>query len=150
MIFQGASIGKGLWFFKMVPEWLFQNSFETRVLLSFVEFCSFHLKNQKNSVNPMVWRCREFFFSKIFVFLMFFRPDFSNFVCSVIFLLRHRKVMTNHLKIIISLKTTLRWGDKNNILSLSLLVRFPGGVLKSQIRPERSTHSPTEVKETLN
>ena len=27
---------------------------------------------------------------------------------------------------------------------------FSGGVLKSEIQPERSTHSPTEVKETLN
>ena len=27
---------------------------------------------------------------------------------------------------------------------------FSGGVLKSQIQPERSAHSPTEVKETVN
>ena len=34
--------------------------------------------------------------------------------------------------------------------TITLLVRFPRGVLKSQIQPERSTHSPTEVKKTLN
>ena len=54
----------------------------------------------------------------------------------------------------------LRWGLSTRVLNFvggttkktisSLLVRFPGGVLKSQIQPERSTHSPTEVKETLN
>ena len=52
----------------------------------------------------------------------------------------------------------LRWSLSTRVLNfvggtdkiLSLLVRFPGGVLKSQIQPERSTHSPTEVKETLN
>ena len=32
----------------------------------------------------------------------------------------------------------------------TILIRFLEGVLKSQIQPERSTHSPTEVKETLN
>ena len=53
----------------------------------------------------------------------------------------------------------LRWGLSTRVLNfaggirrkaLLLLVRFPGEVLKSQIQPERSTHSPTEVKETLN
>ena len=38
LIFQGASTGKGLWFFKVVPLWLFQKSSETRVLLSFLTF----------------------------------------------------------------------------------------------------------------
>ena len=29
-----------------------------------------------NGVNPMVWHCREFFFSNMFGFLNFFRADF--------------------------------------------------------------------------
>ena len=37
---------------------------------------SIFFEKSKNVVNPMVWRCREFFFSKIFGFLNFFRPDF--------------------------------------------------------------------------
>merc|ERR1712015_8272 len=37
---------------------------------------SIFFEKTKNVVNPMVWRCREFFFSKIFSFFNFFRPDF--------------------------------------------------------------------------
>ena len=38
-------------------------------------------KQSKQIANPMVCRCREFFFSNIFVFFNFFRPDFfSNFI----------------------------------------------------------------------
>ena len=39
---------------------------------------SIFFEKSKNVVNPMVWRCREFFFSKIFSFCFFnfFRPDF--------------------------------------------------------------------------
>ena len=51
----------------------------------------------------------------------------------------------------------LRWGLSTRVLNFvggtkksTILVRFVGVVLKKQIQPERSTHSPTEVKETLN
>ena len=37
---------------------------------------SIFFEKSKNGVNPMVWRCREFFFSKIFGVFNFFRPDF--------------------------------------------------------------------------
>ena len=49
-------------------------------------------------------------------------------------------------KIFFAVQNSL-WGIKktNNICPFS-----GGGVLKSQIQPEWSTHSPTEVKETLN
>ena len=52
-----------------------------------IRFSIFFFEKSKNGVNPMVWRCREFFFSKIFGFSNFFRPDcFSNFIFWVIFL----------------------------------------------------------------
>ena len=39
---------------------------------------SIFFEKSKNVVNPMVWRCREFFFSKMFNVFNFFRPDFFN------------------------------------------------------------------------
>ena len=52
-------------------------------------------KKSKIVVNPMVWRCREFFFSKIFVFFNLCSTRFfSNFNFWGHFsILRHRKVM---------------------------------------------------------
>ena len=48
---------------------------------------SIFLKKSRNGVNPMVRRCRDFFFSKIFGFYNFSRPDFfSNFICWAIYL----------------------------------------------------------------
>ena len=42
---------------------------------------SIFFEKPKNVVNPMVWRCREFFFPKIFCFFNFIRPDvFRNLV----------------------------------------------------------------------
>ena len=41
---------------------------------------SIFFEKSKNVVNPMVWRCREFFISKIFVFLMFPTRFFSIFI----------------------------------------------------------------------
>ena len=40
---------------------------------------SIFFEKSKDGVNPMVWRCREFFFSKIFVLKKKNRPD----VCSI-------------------------------------------------------------------
>ena len=60
-----------------LPTW------ETHLKYALVYF----LENQKDVVNPMVWRCREFFFSKIFGLLLFFSTRFVS---------KHRKVMTNH------------------------------------------------------
>ena len=43
---------------------------------------SVFFEKSKNGVNPMVWRCREFFFSKTFCVFSFFRPDvFPIFIC---------------------------------------------------------------------
>ena len=39
-----------------------------------IQLCAQRTNNQKKTVNPMVWRCREFFFSKIFGFFNLFRP----------------------------------------------------------------------------
>ena len=77
LTFQGASIGKGLWFFKVVPEWHFQKLSETRVFFWVLLF--FIYNESKKSVNPMVWRCREFFFYKIFCLFNFFQPVFFEF-----------------------------------------------------------------------
>ena len=51
-----------------------------------IRFSIFSEKS-KNVVNPMVWRCRAFFFSKIFVFFLKVSTGFvSNFNLLVIFL----------------------------------------------------------------
>ena len=44
------------------------------------------VQGPKKSVNPMVWRCREFFFSKIFVVFKLFRTVFFDFYFLVSFL----------------------------------------------------------------
>ena len=53
----------------------------------------------------------------------------------------------------------LRWGLSTRVLNFVGGIKknlnhnigpFSRGGLESQIQPERSTHSPTEVKETLN
>ena len=48
---------------------------------------SIFFEKTKNVVNPMVWRCREFFFSKIFGFLNLFRPDFFRILIFVVIFL---------------------------------------------------------------
>ena len=40
---------------------------------------SIFFEKSKNVVNPMVWRCREFFFPRFSVFI-FVRPDFFRFL----------------------------------------------------------------------
>ena len=42
---------------------------------------SIFFEKSKHVVNPMVWRCREFFFSKIFVFYFRSTSFFSIFIC---------------------------------------------------------------------
>ena len=72
LIFQGASVGTGLRIFYMIPERLFSKIVWNSI---FWVLLLFIYRKSKKSVNPMVWRCREFFFSNIFRLSYVFRPD---------------------------------------------------------------------------
>ena len=54
-----------------------------------IELYAQRIKNQKEAVNPMVWRCREFFVSNIFVFLNLFRPLFFSTFLGICYFLGH-------------------------------------------------------------
>ena len=54
----------------------------------FLSFAIFIYNKSNHSVNPMVWRCREFFFSKMFVIYIFFDQIFFR-----IYLLGHFSIL---------------------------------------------------------
>ena len=61
---------------------------------------SVFLEKSKHVVNPMVWRCREFFFSKMFNYFDFFLTRcFSIFILLVIFVFLKKLIVAKNYNI---------------------------------------------------